>query len=258
MLDLAFALLAGVAAGAINSAVGSGTLISFPVLLAIGLPPVSANVTNTFGLVPGSFAGAWGYRRELVGQGRRAAWLLPASLAGGITGALLLLVLPAEAFDAVVPVLVLLALVLVVAQPWLQRLVRARRDRRPTVDGAPHRDLMLAAVPLTAATGVYGGYFGAAQGVLLLGALGSVLDEDLQRINALKNVLAGSVNLVAAVVFLVVAPEQIVWAVAAAVAVGSLLGGLVGAQLGRRLPAVVLRGFIVVVGLVAVGFLVAG
>lgn len=260
MLDLFFALLAGLAAGAINSVVGSGTLISFPVLLAIGLPPVSANITSTFGLVPGSFAGAWGYRRELVGQRRRVSWLLPASLSGGVAGALLLLVLPESAFAAIVPGLVLLSLFLVVVQPSLQRLLRERRARRVVGGTAvgPRKDAMWAAVPVTALTGVYGGYFGAAQGVLLLGALGAVLDEELQRLNGLKNILAGSVNLVAAVVFLVVAPQEIVWPLAAAVAVGSLVGGYVGSTFGRRLPAVLLRGVIVVVGLVAVGFLVLG
>ena len=260
MLDLLLALLAGVAAGAINSVVGSGTLISFPVLLAIGLPPVSANITNTFGLVPGSFAGAWGYRRELAGQRRRVAWLLPASLVGGVGGALLLLVLPESAFAAIVPGLVLLALVLVVVQPRLQRALRARKARQAAA-GVPvgqHGDAMWIAVPVTAATGVYGGYFGAAQGVLLLGALGAVLDEELQRINGLKNILAGSVNLVAALVFLVVAPQEVSWALAGAVAVGSLVGGVLGSTFGRRLPSVLLRAVIVVVGLVAVGFLVAG
>lgn len=260
MLDLLLALLAGVAAGAINSVVGSGTLISFPVLLAIGLAPVSANITNNLGLVPGSFAGAWGYRRELRGQGRRVAWLLPASVLGGITGAFLLLVLPESAFAAIVPVLVLLAVVLVVVQPRLQRALRDRKARQAAKDGTLGRrgDAMWVAVPVTAATGIYGGYFGAAQGVLLLGALGAVLDEELQRINGLKNVLAGSVNLVAAVVFLLVAPQEVAWALAGAVAVGSLVGGVLGSTFGRRLPSNLLRAVIVVVGLVAVGFLLLG
>ncbi|WP_336921183.1 sulfite exporter TauE/SafE family protein [Aquipuribacter sp. SD81] len=254
MLDLLLAALAGAGAGFINAVVGSGTLISFPLLLAIGLPPVSANVTNNIGLVPGSFAGAYGYRRELRGQRRRVAWLVPASLAGGITGALLLLVLPPEVFSTVVPVLIGVALVMVLVQPRVQSALRRRRQRIATQRGVEHavHDRFAAAVPVTAFTGVYGGYFGAAQGVLLLGSLGVVLDEDLQRLNALKNVLTGVVNLVAAVVFVVVAPGEIVWAVTGAVAVGALLGGLLGGRVGRRLPATVLRAVIVVVGVVAI------
>lgn len=263
MPDLLIAALAGVAAGTINTIVGSGTLISFPLLLAIGLPPLTANITNNLGLVPGSFTGAWGYRRELVGQRGRLLRLLPASLLGGLVGAVLLLVLPESAFQTVVPVLIAVALVLVVVQPWLQASLRRRREAA-AADGASlddrgrHHDRYGAAVPITLATGVYGGYFGAAQGVLLMGGLGAVLDEDMQRLNGLKNVLSGSVNAVAAVVFVLVAPERVVWPVVAAVALGSVLGGLIGARIGRRLPSVLLRGVIVVVGVVAIVSLVAG
>ncbi|MFC5379635.1 sulfite exporter TauE/SafE family protein [Aquipuribacter nitratireducens] len=258
MLDLLLAALAGAAAGFINAVVGSGTLLSFPVLLALGLPPVSANITNNLGLVPGSFAGAWGYRRELRGQRRRVAVLVPASVVGGVTGALLLLVLPESVFAAVVPALIGLALVLVLLQPRLQGWVRRSRGRAAAARGTTtvHHDHLAAAVPVTALTGVYGGYFGAAQGVLLIGALGAVVDDDVQRINALKNVLAGVVNLVAAVVFVVVAPQEVVWPLVGAVAAGALLGGLVGGRVGRRLPPLVLRGVIVVVGVVAIVALV--
>lgn len=264
MLDLLLALLAGVAAGTINTIVGSGTLISFPLLLALGLPPVTANITNNIGLVPGSFSGAWGYRAELRGQRRRLLVLLPASLLGGLVGAGLLLVLPESAFQTVVPVLIAVALVLVVVQPRLQAALRRRRaaaveSGEDTVDASGrHADRYGVAWPVTAATGVYGGYFGAAQGVLLLGALGAVLDDDLQRVNGLKNVLAGSVNLVAALVFVIVAPELVAWQLAAAVAVGALLGGVLGARVGRRLPPLLLRGAIVAVGLVAIVALVLG
>lgn len=263
MLELLLAALAGVAAGTINTIVGSGTLISFPVLLALGLPPVSANVTNNVGLVPGSFSGAWGYRRELAGQRGRLLRLLPASVVGAVTGAVLLLVLPESAFRTVVPVLIGIALVMVVVQPRLQATLRRRREASAAGGAAldargRHHDRYGAAIPITALTGVYGGYFGAAQGILLIGALGVVLDEDLQRLNGLKNVLAGAVNLVAAVVFVIVAPGLIVWELVAAVAVGALLGGILGARVGRRLPPLLLRGFIVVVGSVAIVSLVTG
>jgi len=261
--DLLIAALAGVVAGTINTVVGSGTLISFPLLLAIGLPPLTANITNNLGLVPGSFTGAWGYRRELVGQRGRLLRLLPASLVGGFLGAVLLLVLPESAFQTVVPVLIAVALVLVLVQPRLQATLRRRRETAAAEgasldDRGRHHDRYGAALPITAVTGVYGGYFGAAQGVLLMGALGAVLDEDLQRLNGLKNVLSGSVNAIAALVFVVVAPERVVWPVVAAVAAGAVVGGLVGARIGRRLPPALLRGVIVVVGVVAIVSLVTG
>ena len=233
---------AGLAAGAINAVVGSGTLITFPVLLAVGFPPVVANVSNTVGLAPGSASAAYGYRRELTGQGARLVRLGLASLSGGITGAVLLLVLPDKAFKAIVPALIALACVLVVAQPSLVR--RLRRD-----EGTARRHggpWLLAAVY---GAGIYGGYFGAAQGVLLIAILGLALTENLQRINAAKNVLAGLVNTVAALVFLFSA--EIAWEPAIIIAVASVLGGQIGAHVGRRLPPSVLRGFIVVVGIAA-------
>jgi uncharacterized membrane protein YfcA len=231
------------AAGTINTVVGSGTLITFPVLLAFGYAPVTANVTNTLGLVPGSAAGAYGYREELRGQWRRTGRLAWASVAGGVTGAVLLLELPASAFKAIVPVFIGIALVLVVVQPrlsaWLDE-----RGAAPT----PHAGwVVLTCVYLT---GVYGGYFGAAQGILLLAIMGLGLPEGLQRINAVKNVLAGLVNLVAAIVFVVVA--HIAWDAAALIALGATCGGVLGARVGRRLPPSVLRGVIVLVGVSAI------
>ena len=186
--------IAGTAAGTINTVVGSGTLITFPVLLAFGYAPVTANVSNTIGLVPGSVSGAIGYRRELAGQRRRALELGSMSLLGGVTGAVLLLVLPASAFKAVVPAFIAVALVLTVLQPRLNRALAghvAARSRRAIV-------LLPLAVYIT---GVYGGYFGAGQGILLLGILAVLLPQSLHRSNALKNVLAGTVNGVAGRVF---------------------------------------------------------
>jgi uncharacterized protein len=234
---------AGIVAGTINTVVGSGTLFTFPVLLAFGYAPVVANVSNTVGLVPGSATGAFGYRRELTGQGQRAVPLAAASALGGVAGAILLLSLPASAFKSIVPAFIALALVLILAQPRLSRALEHRR--RPAHSGAG--PLATASV---FASGVYGGYFGAAQGILLLAILGLALDEDLQRINALKVVLAGLVNLVAGVVFVFVA--HIAWLATVLIAVGSTIGGLLGARAGRRLPPQALRAVIVVVGIIAI------
>jgi uncharacterized membrane protein YfcA len=242
---------AGVAAGTINAVVGSGTLITFPTLLAFGYPPVVANISNNIGLVPGGASGVWGYRRELRGQRRLLARLAPMSVLGSVTGAVLLLVLPAEAFATIVPVLLAVSLVLVVAQPRMQAAMRRRRVASG-VEGAGRGHLAAAAAGVYLA-GVYGGYFGAAQGVLLVGLLGSLLPESLQRVNAVKNVLSLVVNAVAAVTFCLVAFDLVDWRVVGIIAAGSVLGGLLGAGVGRRLPAPVLRGVIIVVGLVAIG-----
>jgi len=244
---MALIFLAGIAAGTINTVVGSGTLITFPTLLAFGVPPVTANVSNTIGLVPGSLSGAIGYRRELVGQLPRLVRLGAASVLGGITGAVLLLVLPDRAFQAIVPVLIGLGLVLVIFQPMISRRVAARAESLG-VERPQHGAAWVWLLVYVA--GVYGGYFGAAQGVLLMAILGVGLTETMQRNNATKNVLAMLVNLVAAVVFVFVA--EVDWTVAALIAVGSVIGGQVGATVGRRLPAWVLRAFIVVVGVAAI------
>ena len=245
---------AGMAAGTINTVVGSGTLITFPTLLAIGIPPVTANVSNTLGLVPGSLSGAIGYRRELSGQRERLVRLGSASVLGGVTGAVLLLVLPADAFQAIVPVLIALGCVLVVLQPMISRRVAARAASRG-VERPEHGALWVWL--LVYGAGVYGGYFGAAQGVLLMAILGVGLTETMQRNNATKNVLALLVNLVAAILFIFVADMN--WTVAGLIAVGSVIGGQIGATVGRRLPAWALRAFIVVVGVVALTqFLISG
>jgi hypothetical protein len=236
-------VFAGVWAGAINTVVGSGTLITFPVLLGVGLPPITANVSNTVGLFPGSFVGAYGYRRELTGQRSRVLTLLSATIAGSTLGAVLLLVLPAGAFKAVVPALIVLALVLVVFGP---RITKSLGARGRAADDQVHWPLWVA----TFGVGIYGGYFGAAQGVLMMAFMGLMLSETIQRQNALKNVLAGTVNLVAAIVF--VASSHIDWAAAGLIAAGSVCGGVLGAKIGRRLSPGVLRGVIVVVGVAAI------
>ncbi|TNM39663.1 sulfite exporter TauE/SafE family protein [Nocardioides albidus] len=258
-LEAVAVLLAGVGAGTINAVVGSGTLITFPTLLAFGVPPVTANMSNSLGLVPGSVAGAYGYRRELEGQRERTLRLLAFSTAGGVLGAVLLLVLPPGAFETIVPVLILLGVTLVVLQPRISRAVAARAERRAaTVEQSWW-------VPLAiCATGVYGGYFGAAQGVLLMGVLGIGIADTLQRLNGVKNVLAAVVNAVAGLVFVLAAQlgllgsgVRVDWLIVLLIGVGSVCGGLLGATVGRRLPPLALRTAIVVVGLTAVVVLVS-
>ena len=277
---------AGIAAGTINTVVGSGTLITFPTLLAFGYPPVLANVSNNVGLVPGVASGVYGYRAELTGQRRRVIRLGSASVCGGLVGAILLLVLPAEAFKAIVPALIGVALVLVVAQPWLSKWVAERQQARGNAPGSRGKGRAPVAGPggagaryerpggeggnagyerpetsdgsatgglvvwlLVFATGIYGGYFGAAQGVLLLGLLGIAFTDSLQRINAVKNVLAGLVNGVAALVF--IAFSHVAWGAAGLLAAGSIIGGQIGARVGRRLPPWALRLAIICVGVAA-------
>lgn len=250
-LEMAAVAGAGFAAGGINAVVGSGTLVSFPVLLAVGLPPVPATISNSLGLIAGNLSGSIGYRRELRGQRRLLLRLVPASVLGALTGAFLLLHLPPEAFEAVVPVLIGIAVLLVAFQPLLQR----RLPHEGTT--APVRGGRLAALFAGAyATGTYGGYFAASQGVLQIGIFGFLLHESLQRLNALKNVLTLTVNTVAAGAYVVVATDRIDWWAAGLLAVGSLAGGALSSRYGRRLPAAVLRTAIVVLGLVAILVLV--
>ncbi|SEO94680.1 sulfite exporter TauE/SafE family protein [Trujillonella endophytica] len=247
---------AGLAAGGINAVVGSGTLVTFPVLLATGLPPVTASVSNSLGLVPGNVAGAIGYRRELTGQRRLLLTLLPASVLGALTGAFLLLHLPAAAFEAIVPGLVALAVVLVAVQPLLQRSLARRRaaagEAGPVTVGRGRRAALVAGAY---ATGTYGGYFSASQGMLQIGVFGLLLPEPLQRLNAIKNVLTSAVNAVAAVTYIVVASDRVDWAAAGLVAAGSVVGGYLGGRFGRRLHPTALRAAIVALGLVAIAVL---
>ncbi|GGO51815.1 UPF0721 transmembrane protein [Streptomyces daqingensis] len=238
--------VAGVGAGAINTIVGSGTLLTFPVLLAVGLPPVTANVSNALGLVPGSVSGAIGYRRELRGQLRRVLLLGGVALVGALSGAALLVVLPSSAFDTIVPALIAVALLLVAFQPRLARAVQRRRERKGA-SARPQGGVLLPSGMLFASA--YGGYFGAAQGIIYLALMGLLLDEDLQRINAVKNVLGALVNGAAAVFFLFVADFD--WTAVLLVAGGSAAGGVLGAAVGRRLRPTTLRVIIVTVGTAA-------
>ena len=235
--------VAGVWAGMINAVVGSGTLVTFPTLLALGYPPVTATTSNAIGLAPGAVTGAIGYRHEIRGEARRLLRYATASAAGAGCGTVLLLSLPPQAFATVVPFLIALALVLVVIQPKVSKWVAARNANRPAHGGV----LLLFFVFLI---GVYGGYFTAAQGVMLMAVLGIMLAEPIQRLNGMKNVLAATVNIVAGTVYAFIAPID--WAAVGLLAAGSILGGLLGAKIGRKLPPMVLRGVIVAIGTAAI------
>jgi uncharacterized membrane protein YfcA len=257
VVDMILIALAGVGAGAINAVVGSGTLITFPTLVALGYPPVTSTMSNAVGLVAGGVSGTWGYRRELRGQGRRLAWQMPASFLGAGVGAWLLLHLPEKVFTEVVPVLLIAALVLVVIGPRIQAWARQRAEASGQSAGYVSPARMTALVAGTFAVGIYGGYFTAAQGILLIAVMGALLPEDMQRMNAAKNLLSLVVNIVAAVAYTVVAFDRISWAAAGLIAIGSLIGGFVGAHYGRRLPPSALRAVIVVVGLIGLYRLMA-
>ena len=265
MWELIAILAAGVGAGAINALVGSGTLITFPTLVAFGMPPVTATISNAIGLVAGGVSGTWGYRRELRGQWQRLRWQMPGSFLGALVGCFLLLHLPETVFEFVVPILLIGALVLVVAGPRISAwsLRRSRHSEAPDYSGEVAHALPLTPMRvamMTLATflvGIYGGYFTAAQGILLIAALGVIAPDDLQRLNAAKNLLSLIVNVVAAVTYTLVAFDRINWVAAGLIAAGSLIGGVLGARFGRRLPASALRVVIVVVGVIGLWRLLA-
>ncbi|KUH93187.1 hypothetical protein AU188_04715 [Mycobacterium sp. IS-3022] len=242
--------LAGLGAGAINTLVGSGTLITFPTLVALGYPPVTSTMSNAIGLVAGGVSGTWGYRRELRGQWKRLAWQIPASFVGAGVGAWLLLHLPETVFAQVVPVLLVLALILVVVGPRVQAYARRRAEAAGQSAEHVSRGRLAAVVVATFAIGIYGGYFTAAQGIMLIAAMGTLLPEDMQRMNAAKNLLSLVVNVVAAVAYAVVAFDRVSWPAAGLIAAGSLIGGFLGAHYGRRLSPNALRAVILVVGMI--------
>lgn len=270
---LLLVLLAGIWAGAINTVVGSGTLVTFPVLVAMGVPPVSATVSNAMGLIAGNFTGAWGYRREIRQVRSILAKLIPASLVGGVIGATLLITLPEEVFGRAAPVLIIISLAFVILQPRLSRWVKARAARREQpmdAEEGEERDVSderkspsmpavgLVLTLLVFLAGIYGGYFVAAQGILLMAILGIFLAANIQQANGVKNLLVAVVNLTAAISYVIVdflirEPDDrvILWGVVLIIAVGSTVGGLIGAWVGRRLSPVVLRTVIVTLGLVA-------
>ncbi|WP_068397338.1 sulfite exporter TauE/SafE family protein [Kribbia dieselivorans] len=255
-LEAVLIILAGIWAGTINTIVGSGSLVTFPTLLFLGIPPVTANVSNSIGMLGGGLTGSWGYRRELAGTWKRLLTrLVPWSFAGAVIGALLLLMLPEEAFSVIVPVLILLGIALVIFGPRLNRWARGRHSDDQAHEPMWHRVALAGGLTLA---GIYGGYFGAAQGVILMGLLSVLSSEPLQRLNGWKNILALTANLVSSVVFLIVAPQHIMWDVVLYLVIGTLIGGFIGAGVGRRLPDPILRAVIVVVGLLGIARLVFG
>ncbi|TFD70311.1 sulfite exporter TauE/SafE family protein [Cryobacterium gelidum] len=246
LLEGAIILVAGIAAGIINVVAGAGTLITFPTLLALGIPPITANVSNTVGLVPGSIAGVYGYRRELKSEWRPVAWMAVFSAVGGVAGGLLLLVLPEDAFSQVVPFLLVIAALLSAVQPRVARYVRRKAPEGVSTDTRP---ITFGLVLGILGTGVYGGYFGAAQGVVLLALLGILWSTDMHRANGAKNVLAGMANLVSSIIF--ISSGTVDWMIAVLIGVGSACGGWLGVRIGRRLSAPVLRAILVIVALTA-------
>lgn len=258
LLEIVVIFVAGLWAGTINTIVGSGTLVTFPTLIAFGFQPRVATMTNAIGQIAGGISGSWGYRRELVGQRKNIRQQLPASLLGSITGAYLLLHLPASTFETVVPILLGLAVVLVIVQPIVQRWLKARAAAKGQSEDSMTKGRTVAVIAATYLIGIYGGYFAAAQGVLLVGVMSVLLTESLQRVNALKNVLSLATNVVAATAYTVVGFHQISWAAAGLIAAGTLTGGFIGARIGRKLPPTVLRAIIVVLGLVAIWRILAG
>ena len=240
VLEALAVLAAGTVAGGVNAVVGSGSLITFPTLLAVGYSPVTANVSNCVGLVPGGVSGSFGYRRELRGQWRRCAILGIGTTVGAIIGGILLLELPDAVFDAIVPALILLAVALMALKP----------APKPHEGG----NNMVAGVASSFATGIYGGYFGAAQGIILVSLLRLSFAENLQVLNAIKNVLAGVANAVAGVLFILVA--DVAWDAALLIAAGSIVGAAVGARYGRRIPSEILRRVVIVYGVIVAAVLI--
>jgi uncharacterized protein len=239
LADALLLLAAGLAAGTVNAVAGGGSLITFPTLIAVGLPPVAANVTNSLAVSPGYVGSVVGSRADLDGQRGRVRRLLPTAVAGSAAGCALLLATPARAFEVVVPFLVLGAAAVLAFQARLRRLVG-----QPQLMSERRQGVWLQG--MVALGSVYGGYFGAALGVLLVAALGLVLDETMARVNALKNIISAVVGLSTVVAFGIFGPVH--WVAVAILAPATVVGGYLGARLARRLPSAVLRVVIVVFG----------
>jgi uncharacterized membrane protein YfcA len=246
LLEALAVLGAGLGAGVVITAIGAGSLVSFPILLGVGLTPLVANVCNTVGLVPGGVSGSWGYRRELAGKRRLVLAVAGTSALGALVGACVLLAAPAGAFEQIVPWLVILAATLVALQPLVSAWMRRRTLARGASVAVRSEDLPKSLAAVSTVIGGYGGYFGAGQGVMLVAFLALGLQETLQTVNGLKNIAVVSANVAATAVFVVAAPLD--WTVVGLLAVGSVVGGWLGAHLGRRLPPTVFRVLVVATG----------
>lgn len=234
----------GVIAGALNAAAGGGSFLTFPVLVAFGLPPLTANFSNTIAQTPGYLAIAWGYRPELAGQRERIVRLLPAALIGGAAGIAALEFAPAAIFRYLAPALVLFATLLLLAHPWV-------RPHSPPAAGSRYARLGIVGVGASCA---YAAYFGAGAGVLMIAVLGLIVADGLQRLNALSRLLIGIVNLIAATVFAVVGP--ISWPAVAVLAPATIIGGSLGVIIVRRLPTRLLRAIVITIGFAATAYLI--
>jgi uncharacterized membrane protein YfcA len=249
LVEALLVVVTGVGAGVLSSTVGVASLLSFPVLVALGLPPVVANVTNTLGMIPAGLGGVVGYRDE-VREAGRIAWVIVLVCAGGaVLGAALLLGLPPGVFETIVPYLILFTCLLVGIQPRVARWLRARHERRHGEELAERRHMSPATTFFATITGMYGGYFGAGAGVMMVAVLGIGTDLELRIVNGLKTLSLMVGNIVAGLIFVVVADPR--WDVAALLAGGSLVGGYVGARIGRKLPDAVFRWAVVAAGVVA-------
>ncbi len=244
--ELTLAGLAAIAAGMINAIAGGGTLISFPALVALGVPEVAANITNTVALCPGYLGGSLAQRKDLRGQGRRLWLLIPVGIIGGICGGMLLLLVSDQVFRALVPFLILFASLLLA----VQHRVRDWIDRHSGQE-MPNDGVKKALVPI-GLTAVYGGYFGAGQSVIILSVLGLFVKDTLTRLNALKQCITLGSNVAAAVFFLF--SGMIVWPVALVMAAGALVGGAAGGKIAGRINPELLRWTVVIIG-VSIGIL---
>jgi len=245
IIDLIAVCLAAVAGGFVNAIAGGGTLITFPMLTAVGVPPVIANVTNTVALCPGYVGGTYAQRHDLQGQKKRMWMLLPTGILGGITGGVLLLSTSDATFRKLIPYLILTAVILLAFQDQLRNAVMARMSGSDSDSTHSHEAW---AIPLIFFAAIYGGYFGAGLGVMMLAVLGLVLDDSLTRLNALKQSLSFVINIAAALFFLF--SGKVLWTAATVMAVGALAGGVLGGRVASRIQPIVLRWIVIAVGLV--------
>jgi len=241
-LSLVYAFIAALAAGFTNAIAGGGTLITFPVLVALGVPPIAANITNTIALCPGYFGGVYAQRKDLYSQKKTLLKILPVSILGGIAGGLLLLQTSENSFKTLIPYLILLATLLLAVQVKLKKIIAQHAQK--SVHKSKNNAALFILIFLAA---IYGGYFGAGLGVILMAILGLILDDSLTKLNALKQAISLSVNVSAAIYFAF--SDQVYWLFVAVMVVGSVSGGLIGGKIAGSVKAEILRWTIVTIGL---------